>query len=66
MFFKRAITKSTNTYSQAVEALRDEIDTADAIIIGAGSGFPAAAGLAYLYSSVEAFIVLRLLWHSAK
>jgi len=47
MFFKRAITKSTNTYSQAVEALRDEIDTADAIIIGAGSGFSAAAGLAY-------------------
>lgn len=39
--------KSTSNYLQEIDHLRQEINTADAIVIGAGAGLSAAAGLTY-------------------
>lgn len=39
--------KSTSNYLQEIDRLRQEINTADAIVIGAGAGLSAAAGLTY-------------------
>lgn len=40
-------TKSTGNFSDSVEKLKNEIDTADAIIIGAGAGLSSSAGFDY-------------------
>lgn len=42
-----ATTKSTIAYSQAIERLKRELAGANAVVIGAGSGLSAAAGLTY-------------------
>ena len=47
MFLKRAITKSTGNYWDSIEQLKHKIDTADAVVIGAGAGLSAAAGFTY-------------------
>ena len=47
MFLKRAISTSTGNYSDNIGRLRAEIDTADAILIGAGAGLSTSAGLTY-------------------
>ena len=55
MFLNRWITKSTKTYSDNnsqsgsdnIKRLREEIETADAILIGAGAGMSTSAGLTY-------------------
>ena len=47
MPFKRTITASTGTYWSKIEKLKHEIETADAILIGAGSGMSTSAGLTY-------------------
>ncbi len=47
MFSSRWITKSTGTYSDNINRLREEIKTADAIVIGAGAGLSTSAGLSY-------------------
>lgn len=47
MFSSRWITKSTGTYSDDINRLREEIKTADAIVIGAGAGLSTSAGLSY-------------------
>ena len=47
MFSKRATTASTENCSQKIEKLRREIESADAIVIGAGAGLSASAGFAY-------------------
>ena len=47
MFSNRWITKSTGTYSDNINRLREEIKTADAIVIGAGAGLSTSAGLSY-------------------
>lgn len=39
--------KSTESFSQKMEKLKNEIETADAIVIGAGAGMSTAAGLTY-------------------
>ncbi len=43
MFLRRLITTSTGSYCEQIERLKNEIKTADAIVIGAGlsvsSGF---------------------------
>ena len=41
------ISESTGDYSQKIERLKAEIQAADAILIGAGSGLSASAGLTY-------------------
>lgn len=47
MFSRTWISKSTEGYSQKVERLKAEIQGADAILIGAGSGLSTSAGLTY-------------------
>lgn len=47
MFLKKQTTKYTENYSEQIKRLRYEIDNADAILIGAGAGLSAAAGLTY-------------------
>lgn len=47
MFLRKSITTSTGNYSDKIEKLKTEIETADAILIGAGAGMSASAGLTY-------------------
>lgn len=44
MFSKMSIMKSTKTYSQQIERLKSALETADAIVIGAGAGLSTSAG----------------------
>lgn len=47
MFSKITITKSTETYSENINGLKNAIKSADAVIIGAGAGLSTSAGLSY-------------------
>lgn len=47
MFSRKAIMKSTESYSEQIERLKEEIETADCILIGAGAGLSTAAGFSY-------------------
>lgn len=47
MFLKKQTTISTENYSKSIERLKNEIETADAIVIGAGAGISASAGFSY-------------------
>lgn len=47
MFLKKSICSSTGNYSDNIKKLKNEIETADAILIGAGAGMSASAGLTY-------------------
>lgn len=47
MFSRSSITASTVNYSNNIEKLKTEIETADAILIGAGAGMSTSAGLTY-------------------
>lgn len=47
MFLKRAMTRSTGSYWDNIELLKHKINTADAIVIGAGAGLSTAAGFTY-------------------
>lgn len=44
---RRHMSEFTENYSDQIKRLQEEIETADAIVIGAGSGLSAAAGLTY-------------------
>lgn len=45
MFLKRTITTSIGNYSEQIRKLKNEIETADAIIIGAGAGMSTSAAI---------------------
>ncbi len=47
MFLRKSIITSTQSYSSLLERLKNEIETADAIIIGAGAGMSTSAGFYY-------------------
>lgn len=47
MFSRMSITKSTENYWQQIDKLKNEIKTADAVLIGAGAGLSTSAGLTY-------------------
>ena len=47
MFSRTRTTKYTTGYSEALERLAHELETADAIVVGAGAGLSTAAGYAY-------------------
>lgn len=47
MFSRMPITKSTENYWQQIDKLKNEIKTADAVLIGAGAGLSTSAGLTY-------------------
>lgn len=47
MFLRNLITTSTESYSEQINRLKNEIENADAIVIGAGAGMSTSAGLTY-------------------
>lgn len=47
MFSKIWITKSTESYSDSIKRLKQELESADAVLIGAGAGLSTSAGYAY-------------------
>lgn len=47
MYLKSSIGTFTGNYSEQINKLKNEINTADAIIIGAGAGISTSAGLTY-------------------
>ena len=48
MFSKIQINKSTEITSQQIEQIREKINNADAVVIGAGAGLSTSAGFTYL------------------
>ena len=47
MFSRKPISTFTGNYWKQIEALKEEIQTADAIVIGAGAGLSTSAGFTY-------------------
>lgn len=47
MFSRKPILTFTGSYWEQIEALKEEIQTADAIVIGAGAGLSTSAGFTY-------------------
>lgn len=47
MFSRNSIITSTESYSEQIKKLKNEIETADAIVIGAGAGMSASSGFSY-------------------
>ena len=47
MFSKITISNSTGNYSQQIKQIRNKLNQADAIVIGAGAGLSTSAGLTY-------------------
>ncbi len=47
MFLKNLITTSTESYSGQIDRLKNEIEYADAIVVGAGAGMSTSAGFTY-------------------
>ena len=47
MFSKIPITKSTGNYSDEVKRLKEALDAADVVVIGAGAGLSTSAGFVY-------------------
>lgn len=47
MFSRTSITKSIGNYSENIKRLRDALDTAETVVIGAGAGLSTAAGFTY-------------------
>lgn len=47
MFLRNLITTSTKSYSEQIDRLKNEIEYADAIVVGAGAGISTSAGFAY-------------------
>ena len=55
MFSKILTTKSTENFSDNIKRLKNEINTADAIVIGAGAGLSASAGFDYAGERFERY-----------
>ena len=53
MFLKRKMNNSTGSYSDKILQIKEKIEEADAIIIGAGAGFSTSAGGFYPYKTLE-------------
>lgn len=47
MFLRNLITTSTENYHEQIDRLKNEIESADAIVIGAGAGMSTSAGFTY-------------------
>ena len=47
MFSRMSITKSTGDYSDNIQRLREALDKAEAVVIGAGAGLSTSAGFTY-------------------
>lgn len=55
MFSKVLIMKSTETYSQQIERLKNALETAEAVVIGAGAGLSTSAGFVYTGERFERY-----------
>lgn len=55
MFSKTAIKKSINLCSDKILQLKQELDTADAVVIGAGAGLSTSAGFTYTGERFERY-----------
>ena len=55
MFSRMSIMKSTEPYSQQIKRLRAALDTADAVVIGAGAGLSTSAGFVYAGERFEQY-----------
>ena len=47
MCLKNVTTKSTRSYLEDIKLLKEKIENADAIVIGAGAGLSTSAGFIY-------------------
>ena len=47
MFLRKPISTFTGNYSEQIERLKQEIESADAVVIGAGAGMSTSAGFSY-------------------
>lgn len=47
MYSRKLIMRSTGDYSEKINKLNEELETADAIVIGAGAGLSSSAGFVY-------------------
>ncbi|MCD7731668.1 MAG: Sir2 silent information regulator family NAD-dependent deacetylase [Oscillospiraceae bacterium] len=47
MFLRMRTTKSTENYSDKIKLLKNELEKSDAVVIGAGAGLSASAGMSY-------------------
>lgn len=47
MFFKKPVTVLAESFSGQIDRLKNEIENAGAIVIGAGAGLSASAGFIY-------------------
>lgn len=55
MFLKKAMTKSTDSYWNDIKKLKYKIETADAVVIGAGAGISTAAGFTYSGERIQKY-----------
>ncbi len=55
MCSRMSITKSTGSYSDNIQRLREALDKADAVVIGAGAGLSTAAGFTYTGERFERY-----------
>ena len=55
MFLRTATVQSTNAYYDKISRLKHELETADAVIVGAGAGLSASAGLDYAGKRFERY-----------
>lgn len=47
MSFKNRMKRPTEAFSAQIDRLKEAIESADAVLIGAGAGLSSAAGLSY-------------------
>ena len=50
MFLKRKMNDSMNGYSDKILQIKEKIQVADAVVIGAGAGFSTSAGFVHILS----------------
>ena len=55
MLFRKKDAALSRNYSEQIEKLKQEIKIADAIVIGAGAGLSASAGLVYTGERLEKY-----------
>ena len=55
MFSRMSITKSTGNYSDNIRRLREALDAADAVVVGAGAGLSTSAGFLYTGERFERY-----------
>ena len=55
MFSRMSITKSTGSCSDNIKRLREALDAADAVVVGAGAGLSTSAGLTYTGDRFEQY-----------